>query len=153
MHVAYNAAYLDGSGMAVSRAKSVLEKLYPMQKNNKIGSPASICIMALENMLADEEKFNLQWECEKRPPLAPAGGKIWGMDCATNKLFIGDYYTNQEVTILLSEQTVIIGFKGGMLSCTDMKPGDRVHVWPKTKTDGTLDKAKPVEASVVVVEK
>lgn len=153
MHVAYTAAYLDGSGTPDSRAKNILEKLELIHKDRKWGCSATFCIMALRNMLADEEKYELQWECEKRPPLAPAGGKIWGMDCDTNKLFVGDYFTNQEVTIMISDQTTIIGSQGGRLSCTDMKPGDRVHVWPRIKIDSALDKSKPVEALVVAVEK
>jgi len=151
MHVAYSAD-LDGREMLVSKAKSILEKLYSLQKNRKLGCSATFCIMAIENMLADKEKYELRWECEKRPPLAPAGGKIWGMDCATNKLLIGDYYTNQEVTIILSDQTTIIGSKGGKISCTDMKPGDRIHVWPNIKIEGVLYNTKPVEALIVVVE-
>jgi hypothetical protein len=143
---------LNATEMAPISTKQATEMLTSYQSDKKLGQAATICLLAIEIAQEEEKGFELRESCEKRPPLAPAGGKIWGMDCATKKLFIGDYYTNQEVTILISDQTAIIGSKGGKLACTDMKPGDRVHVWPKIKTEGVLYNTKPVEALVVVVE-
>ncbi len=140
------------AGMDPNKVDRVLSLLNEFQDDRKLGQSASMCILSTMVTKWEIMHFNKGYECGKRPLQAPVSGQIWGMDCGTNRLFIGDRETRREVIVILSDSTTIVYFQGGNLSCSDLKPNNIVHVWPSNKIEGKLDKSKPVEASVVLVE-
>jgi hypothetical protein len=92
-----------------------------------------------------------QQKCEGTPLWSPISGFIWKIDQNARSLLVAHDDKEPAITLILDDSTVITGSAGGTLSFSDLKHRDYVHVWPKNKIEGTLDKSNPVEALVVVV--
>lgn len=132
--------------------ETVMNKLNALIRDKQLGQSAVICVLAILDAKEEFVRLNRSYECNKRPQKAPVGGTIWGMDCATNRLYVGDFDTRKETVIVLSETTMIFHARGGKLRCIDMKPGNKVFVWPQKEFGDFLDKKQPVEALAVLVQ-